>query len=44
MGYFRKEKHTDEMGHKWWIYNPTVYKKGSIFIKGKENTFVKKIR
>lgn len=46
MGYFRKEKHTDEMGGKWWIYMPTVYKTGKdvVFVKGKQSTFVKKRR
>jgi len=44
MGYFKKQKHKDEMGKKWWIYTPTVMKKApsTVFVKGKSDVFVKR--
>ena len=43
MGYFKKTQYTDERGKDWDIYNPSIFRQGTIFIKGKENMFVKKI-
>ena len=48
MPYFRKTKFTAKEGDKWWVYEPTVYKKGKdvVFIKNKsgEQPFLKKRR
>ena len=47
MGYFRKEKFTtSDTKEKFWIFNPTVKKKGKnvVFIKNKHSVFVKKRR
>jgi len=48
MAYFKREKHTDEMGKKWWIYNPTIKKTGEniVQVKGRnsDQVFVKRRR
>ena len=44
MGYFKKQKHTaSDSGQKFWIFTPTVFKKGKdvVFVKGKCSAFVK---
>ena len=44
MGRFRKEKFTSKEGEKFFIFSPTIVKKGSVIIKGKTDSFVKKRR
>ena len=44
MGLFKKEKFTSKEGNKFHIFTPTVFKKGSVNIKGRNKTFVKKRR
>ena len=47
MGYFKKTKHVDsDDGKKYWIYEPTVHKKGKdvVFVKGKTDLFVTRRR
>ena len=46
MGYFRKEKFTSKDKEKWWVFHPTVNKKGKnvVFMKNKNNPFVRKRR
>jgi len=47
MGYFKRTKHVDSNdGKKYWIYEPTVYKKGKdvVFVKGKTDLFVTRRR
>lgn len=46
MGFFIKEKFTSKEGNKFWIFSPTILKKGRgvVFIKGKTEKFIKSRR
>lgn len=44
MGRFTKEKFKSKEGQTFIIFNPTIKKKGSVIVKGKEGTFVKLIK
>ncbi len=45
MGRFRKERfRTSDTKEEFDIFHPTVMKKGSVVIAGRENTFVRKIK
>ena len=47
MGYFKKEKFTtSDTKQKFWVFHPTIYKKGKnvVFVKGKTKSFVKRRR
>ena len=44
MGYFKKEKFkTSDSNELFEYFKPTIYKKDSIFIKGKEKGFIKRV-
>lgn len=44
MGRFKKEKFRSKEGTNFFIFHPTIVKKGSVVIKGKSQTFVRKIK
>ena len=44
MGRFKKERFKSKEGQLFDIFSPTVFKKGSINIKGKEKTFVRRVK
>ena len=44
MGRFRKEKFRSKEGQNFIIFHPTIMKKGSVIIKGKESTFVRLVK
>ena len=45
MGYFKRTLHHASDNNQWYyVYEPTVMKKGAIFIKGKNQAFVKNLK
>ena len=45
MGYFKRTLHrASDTGEWYYIYEPTVVKRGAIQVKGKEHTFARPLK
>lgn len=44
MGRFKRERFRSKEGGEFFIFHPTIIRKGSIVVQGKEQTFVRPIR